>query len=162
MGFEECHWRSHPDFSYILVSDTGLIMSGRMKEDIFTLRKLTRIGNYYTIVIDGKRYMVHRLVAETYLPCENTEGLVVNHKDGNSLNNCAWNLEWCTQKENIQQAYNNGVHPGAHKIRIVETGEEFVSIADCARHIKGHTKYIYRCLNGEKTSYKNLHFENIT
>ena len=29
------------------------------------------------------------------------EGFVVNHKDENPANNCADNLEWCTQKYNM-------------------------------------------------------------
>jgi hypothetical protein len=43
--------------------------------------------------------LVHRLVALTFLP--NPLGLpVVNHKDGNPLNNTVSNLEWCTQSHN--------------------------------------------------------------
>ena len=32
------------------------------------------------------------------------EGLQVNHKDGNKLNNCAWNLEWISASENIRHS----------------------------------------------------------
>lgn len=49
-----------------------------------------------------KRKYVHRLVCEAFIP--NTEKLPqVNHKDGNRLNNYLWNLEWCTQKDNLNE-----------------------------------------------------------
>jgi hypothetical protein len=32
---------------------------------------------------------------------------VVNHKDTNKLNDCEWNLEWNTQKENVEHAIRN-------------------------------------------------------
>lgn len=50
---------------------------------------------------------VHRLVCEAFHP--NTNNLpVINHKDGNSLNNKADNLEWCTISYNTQHAWDNG------------------------------------------------------
>lgn len=49
----------------------------------------------------SKRYSVHRLVAEAFIP--NPDCLPeVNHKDENPLNNCVDNLEWCTRQYNIE------------------------------------------------------------
>lgn len=53
-----------------------------------------------------KKYSVHRLVAKHFI-CEPTEERnIVNHKDGNKLNNHYSNLEWCTAQENIIHSIN--------------------------------------------------------
>ena len=56
---------------------------------------------YYRLSKDGQKTMLyaHRLVAETFL--ENPNQLpVVNHKDGNKLNNNINNLEWVSYSDN--------------------------------------------------------------
>ena len=60
-------------------------------------------GSYYRVVIsiNGKfrQVLIHRIVAETFLP--NPKSLTeVNHKDEDKTNNCLWNLEWCTRLYN--------------------------------------------------------------
>lgn len=61
-----------------------------------------------------KSYLVHRLVAELYIP--NPDELPeVNHKDGNKLNNKSSNLEWCTRSQNIQHGIDNGLIPSPWK-----------------------------------------------
>lgn len=56
----------------------------------------------------GRTYTIHSLVARTYL--KNTNNLtMINHKDGNKLNNTVNNLEWCTPGENLTHAWATGL-----------------------------------------------------
>ena len=47
----------------------------------------------------SKYYLVHRLVAEAFIP--NLDNLsCINHKDEDKTNNCVENLEWCSHRYN--------------------------------------------------------------
>ena len=60
-------------------------------------------NGYYRVALSKhcqKKYvMIHRLVAEAFLPNPNNYPFV-NHKDESRTNNCVENLEWCTPKYN--------------------------------------------------------------
>ena len=76
-------------------------------------------GNYLQVCLYGEKRklkLVHRLVAETYLP--NPDNLPqVNHKDEVKDNNHINNLEWCDNQYNCEYS-----HAKAHKIK-TPTGE---------------------------------------
>lgn len=56
----------------------------------------------------GKCIKIHKLVAETFIG-DRPEGLQINHRDGNKLNNNVNNLEYCTPSQNTKHAFSNGL-----------------------------------------------------
>lgn len=70
-------------------------------------------AGYYRVECAGRKYLVHRLLAQTFIP--NPEGKeTVNHIDGNKTNNSLDNLEWATRSENQLHAYRTGLQKGHH------------------------------------------------
>lgn len=91
-----------------LISDLGCVYS--IKRNIFLKLQTNRYGYLYVdLCKNGKRkhFTIHRLLANAFIfnPDNKPE---VNHKDGNKLNNCIENLEWCTPLENTLHAHKNG------------------------------------------------------
>lgn len=65
---------------------------------------------YYRLSKNGQKKMFygHRLVAEHFI--DNPNNLpVVNHKDGDKLNNNVSNLEWSSYSDNIKHAYDTNL-----------------------------------------------------
>ena len=70
------------------------------------------VSVYVRICSKGKAYnqKLHRLVAEAWLgPAPSERKNFVNHIDGNTLNNHADNLEWCSLSENQRHAIITGL-----------------------------------------------------
>lgn len=114
-----------------------------------------------------KRYRVHRLVAQAFIP--NPYNLPqVNHKDGNKQNNTVENLEWITNEDNMRHANTNGLREGHHLFceskkkgviaTNIETGEEieFDSILAARKGIG--TRHVQEVLNGTRAQAKGYTF----
>jgi hypothetical protein len=89
----------------------------------------------YDLYLESERKNIksHFLVAFHF--CDGYKiGLVVNHKDGNKLNNHYSNLEWITFRENVLHAFKNRliVRKG-FDILDLNTGVYFESIGDAYR-----------------------------
>ena len=99
----------HPNYA---ITEQGEVYSAKTKK---YLKHSTSNTGYLTVYVDGKNRLLHRLLAETFIP--NPDNLpCVNHKDGNKLNNELNNLEWCTYGDNERHAYRTGLkHCGDRK-----------------------------------------------
>ena len=153
-------WREWPQDPRILVSNKGNVVS--CKRGGWYPLKVSYARGYQQVGVDGGR-LVHRLVAETWIPNPNHYEQV-NHIDGNKDNNSVENLEWVTRSQNICHAFRTGLNKGRRKgtpIRIPETGEVFESQHECARRIGGSQAHIWECLAGRRSTYRGYHFEYV-
>ena len=107
----------------------------------------------------GRRFFVHRLVAETYIPNPNNYPQV-NHKDESKLNNCANNLEFCDGKYNIN--YGTGHERTTEKVRkavfCIEMNRSFNSITEASEETGICIQSISMCCCGKYKTAGNLHW----
>ena len=132
-------WKKIDGFENYSVSTFGKIRNDKTG----TIRKLQNYTNgYYSVRINGKNLLVHRLVAKAFV--DNPERKpVVDHLNGNRKDNRADNLRWVTTAENLL-GHGHEERCGFHRMGIlavnVATGEriEFVSKTECAKHFGCH------------------------
>ena len=131
----------------------------------------TKTG-YLRIVLskngEAKLFLIHRLVAHMFIPNPNNHP-IINHRDENPENNRAENLEWCTQKYNINYGTRNeragkkiseskkrDKHPMARKVICLETKQIFGCTKDASEWCHGN---VSMCCRGKNKSAGGYHWQ---
>lgn len=155
-------WKDINDYEgYYQVSSYGRVRNVKTKQ---ILTGDTNNAGYRRVTLYSpvkKRFFVHRLVALHF--CEGySENLIVNHKDGNKLNNNADNLEWVTRSENDLHAYKNNLrkpHPctfkkkvAAYDLTTLEIVKIYKNVQECCDDLQVARSNIYNCCNGKQKS----------
>jgi hypothetical protein len=151
------------------ISDTGLVKSyGKNKHEKILKPNLNHKG-YEVVHLSNPNKegyktscMVHRLVAEAFIPNPENKPQV-NHIDGNKLNNNMKNLEWCTNLENHEHKLKNNLYPETHKPKRVgkfdsegNLLETFDSIYSAAKSVESTQYNVSRAVNGLRKTFKGF------
>ena len=99
-------WRKIPGVPGYSVSSCGEVRSDKSNGLILS-KILSGRYYYFSPSIDGNQrpMAVHSAVAMAFLGHNQESGLVIDHIDGNSLNNNVKNLDIVTQRENVTRSF---------------------------------------------------------
>ena len=156
-------WAHIDEFPMYLVSSHGRVKRADTGRILRPGGRTQRGYIQYHFSVDGQRYVryIHRLVAAAFIDW-NIDGLEIDHVDDDNTNNYVGNLEIVTPKVNSQRAYDRGrrVPPRMQAVRIVETGEEFRSLSDCARGLNRSLSTVWFAVKHGSTT-AGIHLEEV-
>lgn len=150
---------------------TTLMKDGRKRiEKEKILKPIKDRHGYYKVSLYNsygkKQIKLHSLVMDAFVG-KREKGMVINHIDEDKSNNAKSNLEYVTQKENINHGTGNErrrtSQPHAIKLKVTKNNIalEFNSITECATKLNLNIAHISSCLSGKRKTHGGWEFERI-
>lgn len=109
----EIIWKQIDGYSNYHISNNGIVKTTNFNHTGThrLIKVFINIYGYPAVNLmergERKRWLVHRLVAEAFIP-NDTNKETVNHKDGNKRNNHISNLEWMSVEDNLKHGHASG------------------------------------------------------
>lgn len=133
---------------------TGIKHNELRKVKSTILKQNLKRNGYYSVDLSKdnnvKTISVHRIVALAFIPNDDPEKNVVNHKNANKKDNRITNLEWVTRQGNVDHAKENHLfHSHPKKIRCKQLNMVFAGSYSAAEYINE------KCFKGSK-QIKNM------
>lgn len=166
-------WENIPSFDGYQISDYGRLRCcrdnrGNLTDTYRIVRPSVDKDGYFRVTMTTyekprKSYhkLVNRLVAEAFIGPSPEPNMVVDHIDDNKQNNKATNLQWTTAPKNSTLAAMAGLYR-TRPVIVIETGEKFDSIRECAKAIDADPADINHYFSGKIKHVKGFHFEYLT
>lgn len=148
---EESPFVKHPTKKFVWVSQDGDIIDGRNGDAV---EGHVNSWGYRHMTIAGNTIFVHITVCEVFHGPMPQPDMIVNHIDGNKLNNHKDNLEWATKSENIIHAYKTGLRSDNRRILVkdltTDKVDEYYSMQEASRFFECNAEGVYRWLSSAK------------
>lgn len=162
-------WVEIAGYPNYAVSNMGRVFNVQ-RERILKFREAIDGSLRVSLSKDGEvtDHYVHHLVAAAFFGGV-SPGVQVIHANGDKTENTPENLRLKRRERRIpprSRPWGDGeVENGRHwgrRVRIVETGETFLTVRDCANYIKGDYSTIYKCLEGQgRKTHRGHTFEYV-
>lgn len=162
-------WRDIKDYPNYMISNWGNVKSlnyiNTGEEKI--LKQIKNSKGYLQVGLNKngkcKRYLIHRLVAEAFLPNPDNKPCI-DHINANKTDNRVENLRWCTYKENMNNplTIDKISKPIIQFSKSGELIKKWDSAMDAQRELELFSSSIFACCKGKlktaggfKWSYAN-------
>lgn len=158
-------WKTIKDFDDYQISNLGNVKSLKYGKERILKQNFNSKYKFFLLRKSGniKMFYLHRLIALHFIPNTDNKN-TVNHINGIKIDNRIENLEWCTQKENVQHAVKNGLNNVGKRSmkKIINSVDsmEFDSVISAAKYYNISKNYLSNMLTEYYPNNTNLKYKN--